>query len=179
MASQTSNFSRQPRVISVEHITDECPHHGKIQRREVEQFDGSDLIMACSKCRWEALNREPVDSDLYKAAIASKQAELVNKLLIGSGVTPRFRECTLASFNTDGDQAKVRALATCMTYVERFEDNYRDGRSMILSGNLGTGKTHLGSAMVQAVIRQYRAKAVIVSERDDDQRGRLRRARRD
>jgi DNA replication protein DnaC len=163
MASQTSNFSREPRVMSVEYVTDECSQHGAFPRRDVEQFDGSDLRRLCSRCRWEALNREPTDSDLYKAAIDSKQAELINTLLIGSGVTPRFRECTLAGFNTDGDQAKVRALATCLTYVERFEDNYRDGRSMILSGNLGTGKTHLGSAIVQSVIRQYRAKAVIVS----------------
>ncbi|HEY0288035.1 MAG TPA: ATP-binding protein [Pseudomonas sp.] len=163
MVNPTSNFSRQPRVISNEYVTEECPQHGSVLRRDVEQFDGTDLRMPCSRCRWDALHREPRDSELYKAAAAAKRAELINTLLIGSGITPRFRDCTLDNFNTDGDQAKVRALATCETYVDRFEDNYRDGRSLILSGNVGTGKTHLGSAMAQAVVRQYRAKAVIVS----------------
>ncbi|MDI9843379.1 ATP-binding protein, partial [Pseudomonas aeruginosa] len=40
---------------------------------------------------------------------------------------------------------------------------YEAGRSLLLVGNVGTGKTHLGSAIVQHVIRAHGAQAVIVS----------------
>jgi DNA replication protein DnaC len=163
MADQTFNFRRQPRVISSGYVKDDCKHHGEYQRHEVEQFDGSYLRAGCRKCRWDSLNREPEDSDLYKAAAVEKEAEQVNNLLIGSGITPRFRECTLDTYLTAGDQAKVQALAECRQYVQRFDENYEVGRCLILSGNVGTGKTHLASGMARAVIQQYGASALIVT----------------
>ncbi|MBD1553607.1 ATP-binding protein [Pseudomonas typographi] len=163
MADQISNFCRQPVVISNDWVTDECPEHGTIVRREVEQFDGTYLHMPCVKCRWEGINREPQNSEKHKAAVASKMAERINAFLIGSGITPRFRDCTLDNYRTDDEPEKARALAECRAYVEHFENNYHKGRSMILSGNIGTGKTHLGSAMVQVVIRQLGARALIAS----------------
>ncbi|MBA6120778.1 MULTISPECIES: ATP-binding protein [Pseudomonas] len=162
MADRTSNFRRLPQVITNQHVTENCRQHGEIPIREIEQFDGSYLRMPCSKCRWEAINRSPMDVEKYKAAMTSKSAERINDLLIGSGITPRFRECTLESFSTNGEEEKARALAACKAYVDRFTEHYRDGRSMILTGNVGTGKTHLASAMVQAVIRRYGAEALIV-----------------
>ena len=165
MVSQTSNFSPLPRIDDSERLSEVCSAHGhgSFTNAQVEQFDGSWISKGCPRCNWAALNTDPVDSDSHKVAKARRADDRLNTLLVGSGITPRFRGCTLSGFKTDGEQAKVRALATCMTYVERFEDNYRDGRSMILSGNIGTGKTHLGSAMAQAVIRQHGAKAVIVT----------------
>jgi DNA replication protein DnaC len=165
MASQTSNFSPAPRADHRESLRETCAvaDHGSFVNALVEQFDGSWLAKGCPRCNWAALNTDPVESASHKAAKARRTADRLNVQLIGSGITPRFHSCTLDTFVTDGEQAKVRALATCRTYVDRFEDNYRDGRSMILSGNVGTGKTHLASAMAQAVIRQHGAKAVIVT----------------
>lgn len=163
MASQTSNFCRKPLVISSEYVTDECKDHGSYMRRDVEQFDGSYLRGGCPKCRWDDLNRKPEDSDQYKASAAAKQTELVNALLIGSGITPRFRDCTLDTYLAAGEQAKERALVECRQYVEQFDENFQAGRCLILTGNVGTGKTHLASGMSQAIIRQYGASALIVT----------------
>lgn len=165
MASQTSKFSPAPRIDDRESLRETCSvsDHGSFVNALVEQFDGSWLAKGCPRCNWAALNTDPVDSDSHKAAKARRIADRLNASLIASGITPRFRDCTMAGFEVGADQAKVRALATCVTYVDRFEDNYRDGRSMILSGNVGTGKTHLASAMAQAVIRQHGAQALIVT----------------
>ncbi len=165
MVSQTSKFSPAPKVDDSPSLRETCSvaGHGSFVNALMEQFDGSWLANGCPRCNWAALNTDPVDSDSYKAAKARRSADRLNTALVASGITPRFRDCTLESFITGAESEKVRALARCQTYVECFEDNYRDGRSMILSGNVGTGKTHLASAMAQAVIRQYGARALIVS----------------
>ncbi|MGY3172406.1 DNA replication protein DnaC [Pseudomonas sp. TE12234] len=56
-----------------------------------------------------------------------------------------------------------KALSACKDYVAQFADNYAAGRSLVLSGNVGNGKTHLACAMVQAVIREHGAQAVIAT----------------
>ncbi len=165
MARRISNFSPAPRMDDRESLRETCSvdNHGSFLNALVEQFDGTWQAKGCPRCNWAALNTDPIDSDSHKAAKARRTADRLNTALMASGITPRFRGCTLESFVTGSEPDKVRALARCQTYVECFEDNYRDGRSMILSGNVGTGKTHLASAMAQAVIRQYGAKALIVT----------------
>ena len=160
MAKPTSNFSRAPEVRFFEA---QCPVHGTVDGAEVEQFDGSYQVRTCRRCQWEAMNTADTRSEAHAQALCRRKATVLNELLIGSGITPRFAACTLGSFITDAESEKVRAFSTCQAYVDQFEENYRAGRSLILSGNVGTGKTHLASGMVQHVIRQFGAVAVIVS----------------
>ena len=160
MAKPISNFRRAPDVRFFEA---QCPVHGTIDGAEVEQFDGSYLVRTCRRCQWEAMNTADTRSEAHTQALARREATALNDLLIGSGITPRFADCTLDNFITGAVLEKVRALSTCQSYVDQFEENYRAGRSLILSGNIGTGKTHLGSAIVQHVIRKFSAAALIVS----------------
>ncbi|QHC93848.1 ATP-binding protein [Pseudomonas sp. R84] len=160
MAKPISKFSRVPDVRFFEA---QCPVHGTVDGAEVEQFDGSYLVRACRRCQWEAMNTADKRSEAHTEALGRRKAATLNELLIGSGITPRFAECTLENFTTGAVLEKVRALSTCQSYVDQFEVNYRAGRSLILSGNVGTGKTHLASGMVQQVIRKFSAVAHIVS----------------
>ena len=160
MASPISNFSRQPllRVFS-----GQCPEHGEVGRTEVEQFDGSMQVRVCKKCQWSALHLAPAGSEAYQQAVARVNAERLNSALVGSGITPRFADSTFDNYRVEGNQSAARALTLCKSYVDQFAENYQAGRSLILTGNLGTGKTHLASGMVRAVITQHRATALIVS----------------
>lgn len=160
MAKPISKFSRAPDVRFFEA---QCSVHGAVDGAEVEQFDGAYLVRVCRRCQWEAMNTADTRSVAHTQALARCKAAALNELLIGSGITPRFAGCTLSSFITGADSEKVRALSTCQAYVDQFEENYRVGRSLILSGNVGTGKTHLATGMVQQVIREFGAMAVIVS----------------
>jgi DNA replication protein DnaC len=160
MAKPISNFSRAPEVRFFE---TQCSVHGTVDGAEVEQFDGSYVVRICRRCQWEAMNTADTRSEAHTQALARRKAATLNELLIGSGITPRFAGCTLSSFITCAESEKVRALSICQAYVDQFEENYRAGRSLILSGNVGTGKTHLATGMVQHVIRKLGAVAVIVS----------------
>ncbi|WP_335944462.1 ATP-binding protein [Pseudomonas sp. G166] len=159
--ARTSNFCPQPRV---RFFDIECSKHGQVSSSETEQFDGSMLARGCKNCHWEALNIAPAESGEHIEARNRRQAEDLNKLLVGSGITPRFSNCTFGNYRTSGGVAGMaKALKLCEDYVHRFKENYEVGRSLILSGNVGNGKTHLACAIVQAVIREHRAQAVIVS----------------
>ena len=160
MAKPISNFSRVPDVRFFEA---QCAVHGTVDGAEVEQFDGSYLVRACRRCQWEAMNTADTRSEAHTQALARRKATALNELLIGSGITPRFADSTLDNFTTGAVLEKVRALSTCQSYVDQFDENYNAGRSLILSGNIGTGKTHLASGVVQQVIRKFGAVAVIVS----------------
>lgn len=160
MAKPISNFSRVPDTRFFEA---QCSVHGTVDGAEVEQFDGSFQARTCRRCQWEAMNTADTRSEAHTQALARRKATTLNELLIGSGITPRFAGCTLSSFSTGAQPEKERALSICQTYVDQFEENYRAGRSLILSGNVGTGKTHLASGIVQHVIRKFGAVAVIVS----------------
>jgi DNA replication protein DnaC len=159
--AQISNFCRQP---SVRFFDLECPVHGSVSSSEIEQFDGSVLPRGCKHCHWEALHTAPRSTEAHVLASGRKKAEDLNKLLVGSGISPRFSDCSFDTYRTaEGGAGMAKALAACKDYAAQFTDNYAAGRSLVLSGNVGNGKTHLACAMVQAVIREHRAQAVIAT----------------
>lgn len=158
-----SSFLKPPAKKRGEPMFDRCPEHGQFESWLVEQFDGSWKANTCQQCRWQALNWQHVAESTRDAAREAKRAELVNQRLIESGITPRFRGCSFDNFEVGGDQSKRAALESCRRYAEDFDAVVREGRSQLLLGNLGTGKTHLATAIVQAVIRQHAATAIVTT----------------
>lgn len=154
-----SNFRRSP---ATRMFSGNCPVHGDVGRSEVEQFDGSTQVRPCKACQWQALRVDPLGSETHQHAVAHAAAERINTALIGSGITPRFSDSMFANYRAD-TSAMGQALAICQGYANDFGDHYRDGRNLLLCGNVGTGKTHLASSIVQQVVRQLGAVAVITS----------------
>jgi len=128
-----------------------CPVHGDVDMSEVEQLDGSMLARGCKRCVWEALHIAPRGSEAEVQAQAQRKAERATNALIAAGITPRFADSTFDSYRADTVQQQ-KALAECRGYAEQFGENYRAGRPLILTGNVGTGKTHLATAIVRTVV---------------------------
>ena len=162
MAAQISDlFHRAPakRIFS-----GECPVHGGVDMSEVEQLDGSMLARGCKRCAWEALHTTPRDSAERALATAQRKAEDTMAALIGAGITPRFAAATFDSYRAE-KEPQHKALAKCRAYAEQFPANYRAGRSLLLTGNVGCGKTHLASAIVRTVVAD-RCRALIIPAGD-------------
>lgn len=158
MAARISDlFHRTPakRIFS-----GECPVHGRVDMSEVEQLDGSMLARGCKRCAWEALHTTPRDSAERALATAQRKAEDSMAALIGAGITPRFAGATFDSYRAETDPQR-KALAKCRAYAEHFPANFRAGRSLLLTGNVGCGKTHLASAIVRTVVAD-RCRALII-----------------
>lgn len=73
-------------------------------------------------------------------------------------IPPRFAGKSFDDYRATGKQAKV--LDVCREYAENFRDHYNAGRCLLLVGNVGTGKTHLASAIAEHIIREHGAMAV-------------------
>ncbi|MBJ2225744.1 ATP-binding protein [Pseudomonas carnis] len=158
--AQRSNFRRQPEMRTFE---GGCPQHSEVKTRsEVEQFDGTMLVRPCKQCQFHGLRVAPQGSEDHSQALANMQSESVNSALVGSGITPRFAESTFATYRVT-TPAMVQALETCQAYADNFGEHFQAGRNLLLCGNVGNGKTHLACGIVQHVIRQHRAVAVITT----------------
>lgn len=163
MAERISElFHRRP---AMRIYSGECAVHGQVDMSEIEQLDGSMLPRGCKRCAWEALNMAPRGSDVFREASAQRQAERATAALIGAGITPRFAQSTFDSYRTGVGDLPVLALETCRDYAVRFPEHYRAGRSLLLTGNVGCGKTHLGSSIVRTVVADG-ASALIVPAGD-------------
>ncbi len=162
MAARISDlFHRRPfmRIFS-----GECAVHGQVDMTEVEQLDGSMLARGCKRCAWEALHTTPRDSVERALATTQHKAEHTMAALIGAGITPRFAAATFDSYCAE-KEPQHKALAKCRAYAEQFPANFRAGRSLLLTGNVGCGKTHLASAIVRTVVADH-GRALIIPAGD-------------
>ncbi len=89
-------------------------------------------------------------------AVEDRMRRQTERLLAISQIPQRFMPKTLASFCTM-EAWQRENLKTALRYVENFDANQSAGRSIIMSGDVGTGKTHLACGIGQQVIRQYGA----------------------
>lgn len=134
----------------------ECHVHGDYTDELIESFSGDHFWQGCTRCQFDAVHSN--DDEIRKPALAIRRDRATNARLLESGIPLRFRASTLDSYRADTSDQAV-ALNRCLEYAVGFEGNWDDGRSMMLLGDVGTGKTHLACAIAQRVIREFRAAA--------------------
>lgn len=157
--AQRSNFRRQPEMRTFE---GGCPQHPEVETRsEVEQFDGSMQIRPCKQCQFHGLRIAEVGSEEHTQALANLAAERLNSALVGSGITPRFAECAFSTYRATTPEMAA-ALEKCQGYANEFPQHFKAGRNLLMTGNIGTGKTHLACSIVRRVI-EMKAIAVITT----------------
>lgn len=92
-----------------------------------------------------------------------------HRLIRRARIPERYRNCTLAGFQTSSPDAAVRdrlfaARRRCEHYVEDFVQP--DGRftelGLLFIGPPGVGKTHLAAAVLQELVRRYRVRGLFV-----------------
>lgn len=71
--------------------------------------------------------------------------------LIQSNIPKRFWGCNFDNFATETQEQAV-AKKQCFAYATGFADHHKNGKSLILRGSSGTGKTHLASAIAKCLL---------------------------
>ena len=145
-----------PQILKTK--TAECRTHGAYTDELIESFAGDHFWKGCVRCQFDAVHSH--DEAVRKPAMVIRHERATNDSLLASGIPLRFRAATLDSYRTDTHhEGQTVALNKCREYADEFEANWDVGRSMMLLGDVGTGKTHLGCAIAQEVIRSYGASA--------------------
>lgn len=130
----------------------ECQVDGSFADHLVQRFGADPVWIGCPRCHFDA--RHSQDFDQRSKAVGIQRDRLLNERLLDAGIPDRFMGRTLDNWSAEAP-AQIQALAACGGFVEAFGENFAVGRSAMLLGTVGTGKTHLGAAMLQAVIREH------------------------
>lgn len=106
--------------------------------------------------------------EAIEIAELSKQRH-AQRALGRAAIPPRFARRNFENYQTES-QAQAKALEICKRYAEGFSGlPISEGSCLMLIGNTGTGKTHLGAAIANNVIAQgYRAVFTLASSMIDD-----------
>jgi DNA replication protein DnaC len=131
----------------------DCEIHGAYTSRN---YFGS-IWSGCETCSQE---REEANRKEAQRKVLQERAEAHMRL---SGLEGRFMDVTFDEFEaTTAAQGKV--LTACREYAQTVD--FSGGVGLWLIGPPGTGKTHLGSAMVRHVIQERDRQAMIYSGRE-------------
>jgi len=75
------------------------------------------------------------------------------KIIDRGEIAPRFANCEFDNYVTT-TQAQISVLEACKNYANEIEENIANGRCMIMTGNVGTGKNHLAVAITKAALKK-------------------------
>ena len=134
----------------------DCLEHGN---SKVKVFCVSNTWSAafCKDCaeikKQEAikLEQERVEKEKERERLAKIQS-----LLLRAGIPPRFKNHSFETFIAKTADQELKKKV-CLDYANNFEENFKLGKSMILCGTTGTGKTHLACSIANQVIQNRRS----------------------
>lgn len=122
-----------------------CEKHGDFTASGVRYFGRKEIWTKCPDCVSE---RESFERQAEADRQAKAARDRLEYSLQQAAIPPRFVGRTFDTFNASTD-AQQNALEITRTYAEQFDQHYRKGTGLILSGMPGTGKSHLAAAVLQ------------------------------
>lgn len=132
----------------------ECHVHGAYVAIQTKH---SDKPSGCPACAEEV--RKAAEEAERKAATKRMAEQRLERRLGAALIPPRFQGKTFDDYRATTPSQR-KNLDTCRDYAAQFPANLEEGRSLLLLGKVGTGKTHLANAVAGYVIVQHGCSAV-------------------
>lgn len=123
-----------------------CEKHGEY----VSYCYYDDVYTKCDKCHKEKLEKSQNQQDAFER----QQKKMRWLAKIGdAGIPERFKTRTLETYIVDANNNKQQRIYDfCKDYAENFDSVRKTGRSFLMLGTVGTGKTHLSIGVALAVM---------------------------
>lgn len=147
------SFKKLDCGIDREQVELNCETHGEYmgERMIIKMLRNKEVVSECPKCKEI---RELAEREKSQAEETERKRRHYEKFLNLSNIPGRFKDRTFETFQVAYENQK-RALAVCKRYADNFDESYSKGKSLILSGKPGTGKSHLAVSVIQAIYPKY------------------------
>ena len=147
--------------VSEKTVSRVCAEHGAYESKTV-QIMGRSISRSCPSCATESEKRQ-VAADRRQAD--HDQARRIEARFHRSGIPLRFQARTFANYKASNG-GQERALRISEGYARQWDEMKRKGACMIFTGSPGTGKTHLGCAIANAIIDMGSSSALFATVTD-------------
>lgn len=127
-----------------------CERHGGFICRVYQNSAGELSEKICPTCVSEKAEAERKAEEA--ALHAELQAARISNQFDQACVPVRFKNRTLDNYEITEGENQARVHAYCKKYVENFNQVLENGTSIIFSGGVGTGKTHLSVGIANGLI---------------------------
>lgn len=141
-----------PQGFRTEETTGHCELHGEFT--DIATYLGDVLVgkPQCPVCAQLAEAQKQAEIAAECARVdAERERRKIEAILDKSAIPQRYRSRTFEAFITDGHAGKENALRYAKAFADNFDENRKFGKGLIFAGFVGTGKTHLACAILQAV----------------------------
>jgi DNA replication protein DnaC len=138
-----------------------CEKHGN---RLVSVFKGE--LAKCDLCLKESEEQEKqmlIEKEKLQKIEFQKKA--IEARFNASMIPPRFQQHSFESYIAKSEE-QIKNKKALENYAINFEENLKKGNSVILSGNVGTGKTHLACAVGNYIIKNLNRTALFLNAID-------------
>jgi DNA replication protein len=125
-----------------------CPAHP--EERAGSSDDGATMSF-CLECSREKQKAEGIAEQ--KAQAEARRVKEIAARIASCRIPARFADKSFWDYSPSSGGQRSN-LEKCQDYAENFDTHYADGRCLILSGTVGTGKTHLAIAILKDAVEK-------------------------
>lgn len=139
--------------------TRKCETHGDY-KSEMFVFCGRENWTSCPLCQDEKRRQDEIES---QQRFAREQEERrIQNALRDATIPRRFADASFESYVCQNESQR-RIYAALQAYAANFPEHRAQGVGMIMTGGVGTGKTHLAVAIARHVIHGHKMTAKYAS----------------
>lgn len=149
--SMKSAWHKRAGHVFLRNATLTCAEHGDYDCEIYQAADRSLVGDKCPEC--EAERSAQREREEQAAALAEYNRRIIEDKLQSAAIPLRFKGRTLENYEITQGEKQAAIHAFCVQYAENFEKAVELGTSLIFSGGVGTGKTHLSIGIAHHVIR--------------------------
>ena len=156
------SFNKPDYTIDESFEPQSCEKHGEyLAKKMILRFMKNKVVYSsCPTCKQES---EQAEEQKRQAEEMERKRRHYEKFLGVANIPHRFKERNFDNFQPETAKHE-KALSVCRKYAQEFEQNYQQGKSLILSGKPGTGKSHLAAAIIQSLYPKHQGQYMTLME---------------
>lgn len=150
--------------VKTERVAGSCKKHGdyiSVERQIATTFFSVPKIaLGCPACARDELAELRNEEELEHR---EKNKHLISALMKKLALKKRNENCGFKNYIADTEILKHN-LEICKNYALSWSKNLSDGNCLLMSGSVGTGKTHLACAIARTVVNKFLSSVIMTTQ---------------